>query len=405
MKILQGLLLSFLGFLLGITLILFGAAYTVRSTALNPAFIRTEINELDFAGLFQEFTVQNLGQPITNETVYERQIVEALSDTITGMRPPINERLTAATDQIYDYLLGKKPNPDLAATLRATVLKKDLATGFIDKIDLGTLIRQTLKQQLSSLPPEYENFTGAAWERTITAITPQLKQQLEVSSDLMLDYLVGKTANFSATINVPQFSSTLKTSMHDAVLANPPTQLNIIPLAQREAVLNQLIDNYTRGLQNTITLDQSILGPDIRAAVIDGITAAEEGLVQAKPYVGYFQTGYILLVALMLILAALIVLVYREVRGSSRYLAITFLCYGVVDLAIALGCRYLIANTLPQQITGIPDSVQIWITNLLNRIVSPMMNFSIFLLVLGVVLLVVSFVYPKRSESAGQSAI
>lgn len=399
MKVLKGLLLSFLGFLLGLCLAVFGLAYTVHSTVLNPAFLRTEINELDISGLVRDLAVQGSNQTAANGGISEQEMITALSDTVTRMEPMLKERVTAVTDSIYEYLLGKKPNPELAATLRGTILKADFLIAVIDSIDLTPVIRQVLSEQLSTAPSGYQNDVDAAVTRVVADIKPAVKQQIDAAADPMLDYLVGKTDNFSITINVAQLKSSLKTALHDIVFANPPPELAAVPAAQREIIFNQLFDNFAGGLGTSIQLDQAILGPDARTGLIDGIRQAEDGLTKARQYVAWFQLGYTLLIVLTLVLIAAIVLVYREVRGSTRYLSIVFLIYGLLELAGVLVIRYFAGNKMPDALTDVPASVQIWVTNLVDRLLAPTMTYSIVLLIAGAILLIVSFVYTKQNQT------
>src|ERR1035437_1837981 len=96
---------------------------------------------------------------------------------------------------------------------------------------------------------------------------------------------------------------------------------------------------------------------------------------------------------------AAIVLVYREVRGSTRYLSIVFLTYGVLELAGALAGNYFGGKYLPKALAGVTPSLQTWITNLVDRLLAPTITYCIVLLGAGLVLLIVSFVYPKRNQS------
>jgi hypothetical protein len=311
----------------------------------------------------------------------------------------IKGRVTAATDSIYDYLLGKKPDLDLVATLRATVLKADVLTAVIDNIDLTSVIKQVLGDQLSTAPAGYQNAVNIAVNRVVADIKPVVKQQVEAAADPMLDYLVGKTDNFSITINLAQLKTSLKTALHDVVFTNPPPDLAAVPVAQRETVFNQLFDNFAGGLGTSIQLDQTILGPDAGTGLADGIRKAEDKLAKARQYVSWFQLGYVALIGLMLLLIAAIVMVYREVRGSARYVSIVFLSYGVLELAGALAGNYFGGKYLPTALADIPPSLQTWITNLVGRLLSPTTNYSIILLIVGVVLLIISFVFPKRNQS------
>ena len=60
MKILKGLALGLLGFLLFLSLIIFSSAFTVNSTALSPRFITSEIDKIDVSALTEEFISQEI---------------------------------------------------------------------------------------------------------------------------------------------------------------------------------------------------------------------------------------------------------------------------------------------------------------------------------------------------------
>jgi len=69
-----------------------------------------------------------------------------------------------------------------------------------------------------------------------------------------------------------------------------------------------------------------------------------------------------------------------------------------VELAGVIVGRYFAGKELTNALTGVPASLQPWITNLVNRLLAPTMTYSIVLLIVGVVLLIISFVYPKRNQ-------
>jgi hypothetical protein len=373
-------------------------AFTVHNTALNPAFLRTEINELDIHGLVTSYVTQSSNETVDGG-VSELQVVTALSDTVTQMEPLIKERIGAASDGIYAYLLGKTPALDLAGILRGTILKADFITGVIDKIDFGPVIRQVLDDEISQAPPEYREYIGTAVSKVVVDIKPTVLKQIESSADPMLDYFVGKTDNFSIAINVDQLISSLRTALHDAVFASLPPELQALPPAERETVFGQHFDNLVGGLSTSIVLDQSILGADARGGMVEGIRQAESGLSQARHYVALFQILYFLLIVLIVLLVAGIVLTYREVRGASRYLSVVLLSYGFVELAFALVGRYYAAREIPPAMVDIPVSLQTWIVNLSQRLLTPAVTFSVVLVVLGLILLLISFVFPKSAET------
>ena len=402
MKFLKGLALGLLGLILSLSLAVFGLAFTINSTVLNPGFIRTEIEELDISALVREVVTQPPGQPQGNEGIPPQALVTAVTDTITQLEPLLKERITAATDSIYDYLLGKRPNPDLAVTLRSTILKTDFFVAIIDKLDITSMVKEIIQQQLASAPPEFQKYIDASLDKAVTDIKPVVIGQIKAAGDPVLDYLIGKTDSFSVNIDSAQLKTNLRTSIHDAVFASLPPEFALIPSAQRENLFNQLFDNFAGGIPSSFEINQSMFDPAVRAGIADGLKQAEDGLVQARQYVAYFQLGYNLLIVLMLLLVAGIILIHRQVRGAARNLGSIFLSYGAFEYAGVLVARYFADKRLPSALAELPPSLQTWVTNLSDRLLSPLGTFSLILLISGVVLLIISFVYPKREISAQQ---
>lgn len=409
MKFLKGLGLALLGLILSLSLAVFGLAFTINSTVLNPGFIRTEIEELDISALVGEIVTQPPGQPQGAEAITSQDLTKAVTDTITQLEPLLKERITAATDSIYDYLLGKRPNPDLALTLRSTILKTDFFVAVIDKLDITPMVKEILRDQIGSapIPPEYQKYVDASLDKVVADIKPVIKQQIEAAADPVLDYLVGKSQSFSVTINAGQLKTTLSTAIRAAVIASPPPELAGIPQALWQNQLDNFLQQFTGSIPSTFEINQSVFGPDFRTGITDGIQKAEDKLAQARQYVGYFQLGYTLLIVLILLSIAGIILIHRQVRGSTRNLGSIFLSYGAFEYAGVLVGRYFADKKLPSALADLPPSLQTWVTNLSDRLLSPLGTFSLILLISGVVLLIISFVYPKQrptQESSSQDA-
>ncbi|MDO8716162.1 MAG: hypothetical protein Q7J73_05080 [Dehalococcoidales bacterium] len=401
MKFLKGLALALLGLILSLSLTVFGLAFTVNSTVLNPGFIRTEIEELDIAALVGEIVSQPSGQPQGGEEITSQAMTTAVTDTVKQLEPLLKERVTAATDSVYDYLLGKRPNPDLAVTLRSTILKTDFFVAVIDKLDITSMVKEILRDQLGSaqIPPEYQRYVDASLDKVVADIKPVIKQQIQAAADPVLDYIVGKTDNFSVTINAGQLKTSLSTAIRTAVIASPPPELAGIPQPLWQNQLDNFLQQFTQSIPSTFEINQSMFGPDFRTGITDGIQKAEDKLIQARQYVGYFQLGYTLLIVLILLSIAGIILIHRQVRGAARSLGAIFLSYGAFEYAGVLVGRYFAGKQLPSALADLPPSLQTWVTNLSDRLLSPLGTFSLAVLIFGVVLLIVSFVYPKREIS------
>jgi len=145
MKFLKGLTLSLLGLLLFLSLSIFGLVFTLNSTVLNPGFIIRKMEGLDIASLVEQLTNET-----TTEEGLPKELATTLTNTVTELEPLLKERINAAIDSTYDYLLGKRPNPDPAMILRNTILKKDFFLAIVDKLDVTFIAREILDEQLGS---------------------------------------------------------------------------------------------------------------------------------------------------------------------------------------------------------------------------------------------------------------
>ncbi|MFH0768210.1 MAG: hypothetical protein V1932_01425, partial [Chloroflexota bacterium] len=143
MKFLKNLVLTLLSFLLFLSLSVFGLAFMVNSTALDPGFITSELNRLDISALTQEVMSEQ-----AQKGDFPQELGTAIVNSITQAEPLIKEKISDATYSIYDYLLGKKQNPELALTLRNTVLSSDFIVSLIDEIDIAPFAKEFLRMQL-----------------------------------------------------------------------------------------------------------------------------------------------------------------------------------------------------------------------------------------------------------------
>ncbi len=393
MKFLKGLALSLLGLLLSLSLAVFGLAFSLNSTVLNPNFITTEIKELDIAALVKQFTSEPTP---TSEEGLPKELVTAFTNTVTELEPLLKERVNATIDSIYDYLLGRSPNLDLAMRLRNTLLKKDFFIAVVDKVDITPFAREFLKKQLTTadVPPEIKKYLDQSLDKIVTELKLWIKEQIEIAADPVLDYLVGQRESFNIVISLDPVKTKLRNTIREAVLKSPPPELAAAPPAMIESLFNQFYEDFSASIPATFKLDESLLGTDVKTRIAERLANAEERLVQAREIISIFQLAYKLLIVLILLSIAGIILIHHQVKGASRNLGIIFLSYGVFEYAGVLIGRYFAKTQLP--LAEIPPSLQTWMIQFIDRLLSPLGTFSLVLLIAGVVLLIVSFVYPRR---------
>ena len=476
MKILKGVLLSLFGFLLFLSLSIFSLAFTLNSTILDPEFITSELDKLDISA-----TVAELFSEPTPGEEFPEEFRTALLNTITSLEPSVKAQISATIESVYDYLLGKKEEPELALTLRSTILTADFLASVIDAADVSSLAAGFLSKQLTEQIPEgMASIVEGLLDDVITELEPTVKAELTAAADPILDYILGQSPSLRVVIPLEPIKEKLKDALSENlaelspqavepffkefVIAQvsqviPPemahlaeaavtdqwvkeqTNTAIIPILNYiggksqsldvvislEPIVNELkaqglvteipstlainesllganlpaqIDELSQGLTaaipETFVIDESMIGTDLPAQIAEALAQAEEALVTAKQYIGYFQRGYQFLIGLMLLLTLGIILISRQVRDISRRLGIPCLTYGALWYAGILVGKY-IAQPAIQQLELSP-SLQAWLSGLLDSSTRPLEMLSLGLLVVGVILVIISFIYKPRQS-------
>lgn len=489
MGILKGFALGLLSFLLFLSLTIFGFAYTVNSTVLNPDFISSQLDRLDVSSLVNEIMTEQMA-----EEDFPEELLTAMVDTIDKLEAPVKQQVSAATHDTFDYLLGKKASPDLAATLGDTFLNSDFVASLMAELDLAALAEEVVSQQTSEeglteemgnaivstiteleptikqkvpaasepifdyllgktesidlvhtlrstiltsdffvtllegldisalLPeslgeqrveelPEELSYLSEYVDDAIAALEPTIREEVKVAADPVLDYLLGERESLSIVISLEPVIESLEDSLREAFLKSPPP--DYADLSPSE--LNQLFDLHfaelTGNMPSTIELTEALFPPELTAQITDALVEAENGLEQARQaiaeaiadaearleqareYVSWFQLGYYILIGLLALLVLAIILINHEVKGATRGLGITCLTYGAIE---ALGL-FLTKNLATTQLAGIeiPSVFQGLMVQFLNDFLAPLQMLSIGLAVAGAVLIVASFVYPR----------
>lgn len=272
--------------------------------------------------------------------------------------------------------------------LNNTVLNPDFTIRELDKLDAYSLAEELLREQVSQLevPPEYEPYVAEILDDTFTELEPWIKEQVSTGVYIGYDYFMGRSQHLSLTISFEPVSDSLKENLRETVLSSPPPELQGLPPAVIEMALNEANRQIDEQIPQGFQVDRSTLDPEVTLV-----------FEQIKQYIDYFQLGYKLLIGFALLLILGIVLIYREVRGATRSLGITFLTCGVFTYLGNLATKYFIGAQFTQVV--MPAQLQTRLPQLLSDLLAPLDIYSIVLAAIGVVLLIVSFVYKPRSES------
>jgi len=388
MKFLKGLALFLLSSLLFLSLTVFGFAYMLNNTLLNPDFVTTQLNRLNISSLVEEILSQ---QP-------EEELRTDLIDAVAELEPAMKEQLGAATNSIYDYLLGKSQNLDLALTLRDTILSTDFVVSIVDTLDISSLIGESLKEQFTGeIPEEMIGYLDKPLDDTLNELEPWMKEQISAAADPILDYLLGESQSLHVVISLEPVKESLEDTLREAILQSLPPELAGLPPAMIEQYLDEAFQEFAEQMPATFEIDESLLGTEMPTQIAQTLADAEAMLEEGRQYVSYFQLGYNVLIGFMLLLVLGIILLNRQVKGSTRELGTIFLTYGAFEYAGILVAKYFTGRELAR--VPIPPQLQEWLPGLVSDLLAPLEMFSLGLLIGGVVLLVVSFVYPRIRPS------
>jgi len=270
----------------------------------------------------------------------------------------------------------------LALTLNYTILNPDFIVSEVDELDISSLVEEFLSEEI----PQEEPYLAEVLDNTIADLEPWIKEQVNAGIYTSYDYLLGKSESLSLVISLEPVKDNLKDNLRKAILESPPLELEGASPAEIELYLDEAYSEIDEMLPPRFEFNVSSLDPEVLAQ-----------LEQARQYIGYFQLGYKLLIGFILLLILGIILIHRQVKRATREIGIIFLTYGVLEYIAIFVTKYLAGTQLTK--LDVPAQLQTLLPQLLSNFLAPLEIFSICLLVVGVALIIVSFVYKPRQPS------
>lgn len=270
--------------------------------------------------------------------------------------------------------------------LNNTILDPDFVISELDKLDVTSLARDIFSEQVAEqIPPETEFATGAI-DETITELEPWIREQSRNAIYSSYDYFLGKSQSLNLVISLEPVKERLRDNLWQAFLQSPPPELAGVPQAELEQYFNQFYQQFSEQIPSTFEFTQDSLSPEVQAQ-----------LEQVRQAISYTQLGYNVLIGFILLLILGIILINRQVRGATRQLGTIFLTYGAFEYAGIFVAKYFAEGELAR--LPAPSQLLAWLPGLVSDFLAPLEMLSLGLLIGGVVLLIVSFVYKPRQLS------
>ncbi len=251
-----------------------------------------------------------------------------------------------------------------------TLLDPDFVTTEINRLDISSLTRGLLPMAAPTGTPDLT----AVISKTVTDLEPWMKEEARRVIHTGYDYLLSRTDKLSLTISTGTVKDTLKKNITEAHLPD------------------QVYQQVANGIPDTIT--ESSISPNVMNT-----------LKMVRSYLSYYQLAFYSLIALMVLCAAGIFLINRDVKKTTRSIGTTILVYGIIGYAIDFASNYFhLQDRLMEMMSAIPGggvgnipaSLQTWLNQFMTDLMAPLNTLSIALLATGVALVIVSIVYPRR---------
>jgi hypothetical protein len=376
------------------SLVALGLAFTLDRTVLNPDFVTAQGNGLEIAPLASEAMSQALPMEFSQESL------DSLTETISALEPQLKDGLDTIVYSVYEYLHGERENLELASLLGLTFFSSDFIVSVVDTMDgpqMAVIVWEALGEEMAQelqLPEEAFPHLIADLGEMLTDLKSWLEEQVGYATGSMADYLTGQIDSFNVTISLEPLRDGLRGVLLGVFLDFPPDELEgLTPEELEQAFDASREESAGEVLPATLQIDETVVGQGGSLHIASFTSDAETALSKAREYVGYVRLAYILSIVVSLLAIAGIVLIYRNVRGSTRTLGTVFLASGLVVVALALVGMQVGGEQMLQAMATAPQQLQVWAPQVLVDLLAPLQWLGVGFITGGITLLVVSFVY------------
>ncbi|HEY95077.1 MAG TPA: hypothetical protein G4O15_09085 [Dehalococcoidia bacterium] len=384
---------------------------TLGEAFLNPEFVDKLLTEISLPEL-----VDIMITSPTDEDDLPEEFIDAVKFVVADLEPDIKQQASEISGPVFDYILGVTQELDLTAVLRDTILNEDFVVPLVEKLDLAVLAEEVISKQLiGQMPPEMDFLTEYI-DDAVRVLEPTVKTELKKAAGPILDYLVGDISSISIEISIADVAESIENNLRNELFSSPPSEYS--DLSQNE--LDEIFNEYIAGrlsemLPETFEIDENIIGPEIATNFAVTIEDAEQNITDirneldnveiemrepletSREYISYFRLAYTLLLVFIGLMVLGIILLLRDVRAICRRIGIPLFIYGLLEYAAIWVGRYFLDDKIPYP-SDFPNTAESMITDIINSVIRPLEIFSLVLMIAGLVLIVVSFVYKRGKQ-------
>ena len=282
----------------------------------------------------------------------------------------------------------------LCYTAGRTVLEPEFVISRLENLDVTGIAKGIVRDQV---PPEIvsvlsEEYIGVLVDEVIEDLEPWIREQAAEAVDEGYDYILGESEELLVTVDLGQAKPLLRNSVWRVISESPPPWLAVLPQSELETIYYTVYDSLAAGFPDIVEIDE---------ATIDSIDPQIMLLLdKARQYIGYYRIAYGILVgATAALIAGIIVLNHRRVKGSTLWLGIPCLVCGI----FAFLTSYVVTSLVGPLILriDIPYQLKDWFGGLLVDSAALLTTYGIAMMIGGASLLITCVVYGRRLLSDG----
>ena len=267
-----------------------------------------------------------------------------------------------------------------AVTLNRTLLDADFVVRQVDRLDIGGVAMDLIGDDLlasvlgGAVPQEFD-FLQEAIAKTVADVEPWISEQVAVAIYTLYDYVNGDSDSLVIDLTLEHVRTTIEANLTEAM------RRELGP--ENEFLLAAIIPTIMTQVPATMSLDLAEYEP----AVADGLTLA-------RSYFGYCRIVFWGGIAFSVLLALLIVLIFRRVRGAAITLGVVSLLFGAGMLAARFASDYTVISFLPFYL--VPAGLEVWLREVIYEVLAPVLWMCIIFGLAGLALITLGALYPKR---------
>jgi multisubunit Na+/H+ antiporter MnhC subunit len=386
-KIIGAVLLSLVLF---ISLCVFSAALTVKMTALNASYVTSLVDDIPVVDIIEEAAEQ--------ADIEDSEQFDIIKGVVSDNEAAIKQRIIVFIDAVYDYLNSKSEDIDLVRLLGDTVLDADFAVSTVDSMDLKPLLEDFIEDIIADedLP------AGISYDEYIDDIAadiePWAKEQAGIVIPPAFDYVLGNSDTFNVTVSLDDLKETLKIYLKQSFLSSPPQLYQGLSQTELEQTFDVLFEVSSADIPSSYTFDEGLFTDEDGTSLNVDLTEAERNLSDSREGIRIFNVSFVLLVVLILLLAAGIILLYRNTKWAALNLGIVSSVFGFGLLIFYFGSLWGIRDFVKQQEISSYPAIQDWLIQKTFDSLFPLQILFIVFIVIGIALLALFFIYYRRQK-------